>query len=546
MTGNNKLLVPNLDTLVVWSRPRLVNTVKGLRMLRTGKPTSTFWRAWETCKAALKAAGVSLTKGSDGWQVCWWQPAHSNEVELSDLELTRLEYIRPKLLPYQTDSVRQLLLAIKRVNAGLDASQTGTGKTYTSLAVCCMLNRPAYVVCPKSVISTWQRAADHFGISIQVNNYEQVKLGNDGVVVVTQHEGLALPREAVAALRDFAGVSPPKARKHFQWTLPKETIIIVDECHRLKAVTQNQQLGLAAIAQGYTMLALSATAADNPLQMKFIGTMLRLFDSKGFWPWCLRHGVRQGRFGHEFDGDPEHLAAIHHDIFPERGSRIRIADLGDMFPETQIQAEAYEVNGKTEEINRIYAEMQEEIDRLRRRVAKDYQASVLTQMLRARQKIELLKVPVMVEMAEDAIDSGLSVALFVNFDASADALMQRLDTKCSIRGGQRLAERDGHINAFQADHQHVIVCNIKAGGLGVSLHGSPTARMRMSIISPSFSGIDLVQALGRVHRAGGAKSIQRIFFAAGTIEEQICKNVRTKLNRLVALTDGDLSPKDLF
>ena len=45
----------------------------------------------------------------------------------------------------------------------------------------------------------------------------------------------------------------------------------------------------------------------------------------------------------------------------------------------------------------------------------------------------------------------------------------------------------------------------QAGGTGLSLHDVNGEHPRVSLISPSFSAIDLKQALGRIHRAG-AKS----------------------------------------
>ena len=63
----------------------------------------------------------------------------------------------------------------------------------------------------------------------------------------------------------------------------------------------------------------------------------------------------------------------------------------------------------------------------------------------------------------------------------------------------------------------------------------------MSIISPSWSGTDLVQALGRIHRAGSkSPAIQKIIYCAKTYEEQICALIRTKLKNLSAINDGDL------
>jgi SNF2 family DNA or RNA helicase len=123
--------------------------------------------------------------------------------------------------------------------------------------------------------------------------------------------------------------------------------------------------------------------------------------------------------------------------------------------------------------------------------------------------------------------------------------MAKLKTKCCIRGSQQgpkgEVERQRCIDDFNADKEHVIVCNIKAGGVGVSLHGTPTSRMRMSIICVTDSAQDAKQALGRVWRAKGAKSIQKFFFAAGTIEESdIMPNMRSKIDRIDTLNDGDL------
>jgi superfamily II DNA or RNA helicase len=111
-----------------------------------------------------------------------------------------------------------------------------------------------------------------------------------------------------------------------------------------------------------------------------------------------------------------------------------------------------------------------------------------------------------------------------------------------IHGQQTPEERQAAIDAFQADTARVIVANIKAGGVGVSLHDLNGKHPRMSLISPTWSAIDLRQALGRVHRAGGkTKSLQRIVFAAGTVEEKVAKMVEEKLSHLDALNDGELS-----
>ena len=67
----------------------------------------------------------------------------------------------------------------------------------------------------------------------------------------------------------------------------------------------------------------------------------------------------------------------------------------------------------------------------------------------------------------------------------------------------------------------------QAGGTGLSLHDEHGNHPRMSLISPSFSAIDLRQALGRIHRATGVTpAIQKIVFANDTVEMGVCKAVR--------------------
>lgn len=583
--------IANIESLLPWGAPEPVQTEQGERMVRKFPlvPGHEFWRIWKLNKQTLYDAGVRVAPVNGQWEARWWQAATAEEraleqkrweeeqeelrealdgkpAKLTEKQERRLLKLEPKLLGYQPPSVRRLAKALHKYSGAIDASDTGTGKTYTALAACAVLERPIFVVCPKAVRPSWKKAAKHFGITIQVINYELLRRGEQAALEYHEKEKPAEPAPDPAAQPQqptpapapgsptpgappvkFTGGNRDKAQVgDYEWHLAPDTIIIFDESHRMKDHrTLNCAMGLAALQQGYTVLAISATAADNPLQMKFVGRVAKCFKTDaGFLPWCRAHGVRRNRWGMEFTGGKPELNAIHKQIFPLHGTRIRIADLGDAFPETQITAECYDTNGMASKIQAAYDDMQAEIAKLEASVKMDAQtlnACILTELLRARQRAEILKVPAIAEMARDAVDSGMSVAIFVNFEDSLDGLCNKLATKCCIRGGQSDNAREENIQAFQADKEPIIICNIRAGGVGVSLHGTPEARTRLAIICPTWSGQDLKQALGRVHRANGAKSIQRIFFAAGTIEEDICKQVNEKISRIDTLNDGDLS-----
>ena len=437
------------------------------------------------------------------------------------------------LLPFQRAHARSVIDALRRHRTALDASDPGTGKSYIASHVAKTTGLSLIVVAPKPVLPTWRMVAGSFDAPVtEITNYEQIRLGK------TPHGRFV--------------------EKRFVWSMPPRTLLVFDEAQRCKARDSlNAEMLIAAKRQGIPTLLCSATAASNPLEMRAIGYALGLHHLHNYWPWAMRHGVEKGRFGMEFNGSPGCLMQLHDQIFSPGGpgSRMRIADIPE-FPETQTIAEPV-ATGQERKIQRIYDQMardlnkalaiedREELSDLAARMDAT-KANHLTIQLRARQRIEALKARTMAEMARDGAEEGMSVAVFVNFDDSIDEVARTLKTSCVIRGGQRESDRQRAINRFQANQEKFIVCNIRAGGVGVSLHDPTGRKPRLALISPTYSAQDLRQALGRVHRTGGAHSIQRIIFAAGTCEERACEAVAAKLAHIDLLNDGDLQGQSLI
>ena len=283
--------------------------------------------------------------------------------------------------------------------------------------------------------------------------------------------------------------------------------------------------------------------------MRALGYLLDFHDDRGWWGWCLKNGCKRGTFGGlVFKGYASVLKRIHDHIYRDgRGSRIRIKDLPPgSFPETMIVADGYEV-GMGDQIDEIYSEMKDELDALaERKEADEHEDMPLIIQLRARQEVELLKVPTLDALTRDAYEEGNSVVLFVNFRDTLEALFKRLSGLCPISlvyGSQGDLDRDTAVRKFQRNDTRVCICMTQAGGTGLSLHDETGEYPRVSLISPSFSAVDLRQALGRVHRATGkSPSIQKIVFASGTVEMRVCKLVRAKLNNLDLINDDELNP----
>jgi hypothetical protein len=403
----------------------------------------------------------------------------------------------------------------------------GSGKTFVAAFAAKAAGLRLLVVAPKPVLPAWRVVTAAFGTTVvEITNYERLRLGK-------------------TEFGRFVG-------HRFVWSVPPRTLLVFDEVQRCKSRTsQNAEMLIAAKRQGLRILMCSATAAADPLEMRAIGYALGLHRLHDYWPWALAHGVSKGQFGMEFSGNRQALDRLHRQIFGPggNGARLRVADIPD-FPPTQILAEPVDT-GEERQIQRIYDRMARDLNRA---IADEDQlelfnlaeqmeataANHLTIQLRARQKIEALKAKTIATMAKDGRDEGMSVAVFVNFDESIDEVARALGTDCVIRGGQSDADRERAIQRFQANDEPFIVCNIRAGGVGVSLHDPTGAKPRLALISPTYSAQDLRQALGRVHRAGAAHSVQRIIFAAGTCEERACAAVARKLAHIDRLNDGDL------
>jgi SNF2 family DNA or RNA helicase len=119
--------------------------------------------------------------------------------------------------------------------------------------------------------------------------------------------------------------------------------------------------------------------------------------------------------------------------------------------------------------------------------------------------------------------------VFVNFVDTVKLLSNLFKDASVIVGGQSATVREDNVQRFQTNQTNVIICNIAAGGVGVSLHDTEGGHPRMSLISPTFNVKDYIQTLGRIHRANAkSPAIQRVLVTAQTIEEKIVDKLEQK------------------
>jgi len=521
---------------VEWSPIMNASTKFGPRRIRKAPITPQFWKVWETdrerFKALLKRSNISMALFREVWQLTHWSredltfgplatehsaPAPEPEPEIVLPELS----VPDTLFPFQQVSVQMALVSMAKYNRVLLGHSTGVGKTFCALGIARELGKRVAVVCPLSVKPDWYRAAKLMGV---------------GVLEVVGWEYAKTNKSQLGKWKD-------ESKKQFVWNIPDDCILVFDECHRARSFgSQNSFLVRDSVEQNIQSIALSATIADDPTRLSALGQYLGLHKGgRDYYRFLYEHGCTKTRFGVQYKGGEAILRRIHKKIYPARGNRLRHSDLGDQFPETLIRPRAFNME-TAKEIAAEYDDLQIRCEELR--MGENASANILAAQMKARQRVELLKMPAVASLVRDTLEEGNSIFIAVNFTESRLFLEQELKTKCSIYGGQSEMERRGNIDSFQNDKSRVIIGMIAACREGLNLHDINGKYPRISLIMPTFSSFDLRQVLGRVHRAGGkSKSCQWVVYASGVmLEEDICSKLDAKLKRMDLLADG--SDKD--
>lgn len=488
------------------------------------------------------------------------------------------------LRPHQPGLVGHLVRVLQKYKYGVDLSATGTGKTYVAAAVSTVLQFPTLVVCPKVAQSSWSRAASHFHERFSIVGYEKLRAGNLPFghwehadikprvyyvcEVCQQKMDIEKPHPCYCHPRgihciDIRKKSANRGRFNFNASVK---LLIFDEVHRCGRDSLNADMLIAAKRQGIPTLGLSATAACNPLNFRALGYLLDLHNLKtdllapssvgariarpSFERWIRSFGYR---WAPKFHGWKWMIGAVEQQktmlklrdfIIPERGVRIDWKDIPG-FPARQILAELYDIENP-EQINSAYDQMRSAMESLKSTSLGDKDPEhPLTKMLRARQIVEILKVPVFSELGEDYLEKGHSVVFFVNFRQTIDELFKQFP-KARIIDGTTEKYRDQWIQEFQSNQVNTLIVTCDAGGVALSLHDLDGRHPRVGLVSPNFSAISMQQVFGRLHRDGGLSlALYRVIFADRTVEVSIYRAVKAKLDNQSALNDGDLRPENL-
>jgi superfamily II DNA or RNA helicase len=553
--------------------------------VKIGKGSEDFWRDYEIDTPTWAARGITEVRTSNGRYVKYYQ---------GDMQYPpALDFPIPIPPLFLRDFQRKHFLNLwdiftKNTSVG-DFSDTGTGKTYVTVALALLLKRPLFVVCLMAGIDKWKNVIIEYGAkAICVGNYEYFKGDNEFGTMQAEY----YPYEIFSRVLSKPGKPVfcpfPKNKKFshyndclkflfsrthlrlkhldnwelehgkklrllsreitgYEWALPKNALIVFDEVHKCKS-EDSQNMRLLVASKPWTSILLSATPGVTPRDFCALGYALGLHNLYDFDLWTENHGCQkvfteggnQKFIGWKYSKKSHGLESLSNELYPAHAARMRISEIPS-FPKTVITAECFTAK-EAPQINNLYLKL---VEQCKEAISTNRMLPV-TAVLRYRQAIELFKVRLFLELIEEANDNGFSVAMFVNFTETLEHISKKLPGVPVIMGGQKKVEREKGRLAFERNQVKNILLNGEAGGTSLDLHDIYGLHPRMTLISPTYNPYTLKQIFGRVNRDGGkSTSFQRIVYMAGTQEEKVCEKVKIKMKAFDTV-NGDITSEDLI
>jgi SNF2 family DNA or RNA helicase len=420
------------------------------------------------------------------------------------------------LRPFQSAGVEYALKAQRT----FIADEMGLGKTVEALAAVQAAQAfPVLVICPATLKLNWQREARKWlpGRTTELMGASVPKAD----VVIVNYDIL---RKVKAQLIGFG----------FQ-------TVILDESHYVKNYKAQRSVVAKAIAdQAKLRLALTGTPLLNrPYELvSQLQVLDRLTDMGGFWPFVTRYcNAKKTRFGWDFSG-AQNLGELNErlrsccyirrkkvDVLPELPDKVRSVIPVDLSNLEEYQAAEADLKAFLKDFQSVSDED----------IAKKMRAEQLVKIEVTKQIAAKGKLEAVVEWVTSFLETGEKLVLFAHHQSVVHKLGDTFSAPV-ITGETPLKQRQAIVDRFQTDPAcPLIVCNIQAGGLGITL----TAASNVAFVELGWTPAVHDQAEDRCHRIGQKSSVNAWYFLAnGTVDEIIYDLIAQKREVVDGATEG--------
>lgn len=394
--------------------------------------------------------------------------------------------------PYQREGII-FGLEKKRLLIG---DEPGLGKTLQSIGIVDTANAyPTLVICPSSLKINWQR--------------EFEKFTDKKAIVLDNATRTSWPYLLQMGMFHMAIVNYESLRKYFVYDTGKDRAfrlkdvvfndaikvfrsVIIDESHRVKDPSAQQTIFTRGIVEGKQWrILLSGTpvvnrAEDLVAQLSIMG---RLKDFGGRGKFLADYGE---------DGNLEALSRMLYENCMIRREKAKVLTQlpdktrTDLYVEISNREEYLLAQYDLAEYLRQYKECTDfEIRRKMRMEA-------LVKFMALRSIAAKGKVKQAIDFVRVFLASGKPLILFCSLHEIVDEICKEFPDAVTVTGRDSASAKQAAVDAFQSGAAKLIVCSIKAAGVGLTL----TASSNVAFIELPWTYADCCQCEDRAHRIG--------------------------------------------
>jgi len=389
---------------------------------------------------------------------------------------------------------------------------------------------PCLVICPTSLKENWAREwalwTDRKALvmrdSMKNTWHQYLRTGLADVLIVNYE---SLKKFFVAEINVPEGQALSLKYVKFKEHIKLFNSVIIDELHRVKDAGTQQAKFTKGIASGKKyILGLTGTPVVNKPKdlISQLAIIERLPDLGGYKFFMNRYCGGNGSGATNLKELQYKLATTcfyqrrKKDVLSDLPDKMRQIVLCDISTKKEYQDAIADLAGYLKEYK---AKSDPEVERSMRG---ELMVKIgICKNISARGKLNEV-----VEHVDEIIEAGQKIVIFIHQKEIAQALIKQYPHAVTVTGSDSTESRQKAVDSFQKDPRtNVIICNIKAGGVGITL----TASSRVAFVELPWHAADANQCEDRCHRIGQKDSVQCTYFlGSGTIDEDIYKIIEKK------------------
>lgn len=447
-----------------------------------------------------------------------------------------------KVEPYEYQK-EGILFGLERRRL-LIGDEPGLGKTLQSIGIVdTAAAYPCLVICPSSLKINWQREFEKF------TDKKALVLDNASRTSWPYFLGMGMFHVAI--------VNYESLKKFFVWDIKggktftlKDVVfnrdinvfrsVIMDESHRLKDPTAQQTMFTRGIVEGKEWrILLSGTpvvnhAQDLVSQLAIMGRLLSDFGGRG-------------KFLAQY-GENENLSELSDKLYNTCMIRREKAKVLTELPEKQ-RTDLYVDISNRDEYNLAAADLaaylREYTECTDREIRRKMRMEALVKFMTLRSLASKGKVKQATDFIKNFLANGKPLIVFCSLKEIVKALQKQFPDAVRVTGDDNTAEKQAAVDAFQSGEAQLIICSIKAAGVGLTL----TASSNVAFVEFPWTYADCCQCEDRAHRIGQKNNVNCYYLIGRSTIDPVLYNIihkkRSIANQIMAC-DDDIPTDEMY